>query len=61
MPDGIPVAGWILEEFKYDSKKGNINKAFKYKNLTLSQLGIPKQDVVYLRGNGKEYYIEITK
>jgi adenylyltransferase/sulfurtransferase len=39
----------------------NINKDFKYKNLTLSQLGIPKQDVVYLRGNGEEYYIEITK
>ena len=39
----------------------NINKDFKYKNLTLSQLGIPSQDVVYLRGDGEEYYIEITK
>lgn len=45
----------------YQQAIRNINKDFKYKNLTLSQLGIPKQDVVYLRGNGKEYYIEITK
>lgn len=45
----------------YQQAIRNINKDFKYKNLTLSQLGIPKQDVVYLRGNGEEYYIEITK
>ena len=29
MPEGIPVAGWILEEFKYDSKKGNISNFYR--------------------------------
>jgi hypothetical protein len=36
----------------------NINEDFKYKNLTLKQLGIPEQDVIYVRGN-KEGYIEL--
>ena len=35
-----------------------INEDFKYKNLTLKQLGIPEQDVIYVRGN-KEGYIEL--
>lgn len=36
----------------------NINADFKYKSLTLWQLGIPEQDVIYVRGN-KEGYIEL--
>ena len=36
----------------------NINAEFKHKGLTLKQLGIPEQDVIYVRGN-KEGYIEL--
>ena len=36
----------------------NINAEFKHKGLTLKQLGIPDQDVIYVRGK-KEGYIEL--
>ena len=29
IPEGIPVAGWILEEFKYDIEKGNIRNFYR--------------------------------
>jgi hypothetical protein len=36
----------------------NIDSDFKYKNLTLKQLGIPEQEVLHVRGE-KEFYIEL--
>ena len=36
-----------------------INEDFKYKNLTLKQLGIPEQDVLHVKTNIEEYYIEL--
>ena len=35
-----------------------INEDFKYKNLTLKQLGIPEQDVLYVRGE-REFYVQL--
>ena len=37
----------------------NINADFKYKSLTLTQLGIPEQDVLHVKASDGEYYIEI--
>ena len=37
----------------------NINTDFKFQHLTLKQLGIPDQDVVYVRTSDAEYYIEL--
>ncbi len=36
----------------------NINADFKYKNLTLKQLGIPEQDVLHVRDE-REFYVEL--
>ena len=36
-----------------------IKEDFKYKNLTLKQLGIPEQDVLHVKTNIEEYYIEL--
>ena len=36
-----------------------INEECNYKNLTLKQLGIPEQDVLHVRGEKQEYYIEL--
>ena len=32
---------------------------FKYKDLTLKQLGIPEQDVLHVKASDGEYYIEL--
>lgn len=37
----------------------NINEDFKYKSLTLWQLGLPDQDVLHIKTRGGEYYIEL--
>ena len=37
----------------------NIGKDFKYKHLGLNQLGIPNQDVLHVKTNIEEYYIEL--
>jgi hypothetical protein len=37
----------------------NINANFKFQHLTLKQLGIPDQDVLYVKTNIEEYYIEL--
>ena len=39
----------------------NINTDFKFQHLTLKQLGIPDQDVVYVRTSDAEYYIELVR
>lgn len=48
---GIPMGQF------YQHTICNINNESQYKGLTLQQLGIPEQDVIYIRGNEKEYYI----
>lgn len=37
----------------------NINDDFKHQGLTLKQLGIPDQDVLHVKTNIEEYYIEL--
>ena len=37
----------------------NINADFKHQGLTLKQLGIPEQDVLHVKTNIEEYYIEL--
>jgi hypothetical protein len=37
----------------------NINEEFKHQGLTLKQLGIPNQDVLHVKTNIEEYYIEL--
>ena len=37
----------------------NINADFKYKSLTFQHLGIPNQDVLHVKTNIEEYYIEL--
>ena len=48
---GIPMGQFYQHTIR------NINNDSQYKGLTLKQLGIPEQDVIYIRGNEKEYYI----
>lgn len=48
---GIPMGQF------YQHTICNINNESQYIGLTLKQLGIPEQDVIYIRGNEKEYYI----
>ena len=36
-----------------------VNSDFKYKDLTLKQLGIPEQDVIYAKVEDEEFYIEL--
>ena len=48
---GIPMGQFYQHTIR------NINNESQYKGLTLKQLGIPEQDVIYIRGNEKEYYI----
>ena len=37
----------------------NINSDFKYKDLTLSQLGVPEMEVLYVRTQNEERYVEL--
>ena len=37
----------------------NINSDFKYKDLTLSQLGVPEMEVLYVRTQNEEKYVEL--
>ena len=37
----------------------SINSDFKYKSLTLWQLGVPDQDVLHVKSSDAEYYIEL--
>jgi hypothetical protein len=37
----------------------SINADFKFQHLTLKQLGIPDQDVLHVKTNIEEYYIEL--
>jgi hypothetical protein len=43
----------------YQHSIRNIGEDFKYKHLALNQLGIPNQDVIYVRADESEYYIEL--
>ena len=48
---GIPMGQFYQHTIR------NINNDSQYKGLTLKQLGIPEQDVIYIREDEKEYYI----
>ena len=48
---GIPMGQFYQHTIR------NINNESQYKGLTLKQLGIPEQDVIYIREDEKEYYI----
>lgn len=56
MENNKELSGIPMGQF-YQHTIRNINNDSQYKGLTLKQLGIPEQDVIYIRGNEKEYYI----
>ena len=56
MENNKEMSGIPMGQF-YQHTIRNINNESQYKGLTLKQLGIPEQDVIYIRGNEKEYYI----
>lgn len=56
MENNKELSGIPMGQF-YQHTIRNINNDSQYKGLTLKQLGIPEQDVIYIRGNKKEYYI----
>jgi hypothetical protein len=39
----------------------SIKEDFKYKSLTLWQLGVPDQDVLHIKTQGGEYYVELVQ
>ena len=43
----------------YQHPISSINEDFKYKSLTLWQLGVPDQDVLHVKSSDAEYYIEL--
>ncbi len=43
----------------YQNTIRHINSNFKYKYLTLKQIGIPNQDILHIRDGEGEYYIEL--
>ena len=57
MENNKELSGIPMGQF-YQHTIRNINNDSQYKGLTLKQLGIPEQDVIYIRGN-KEVYIEL--
>ena len=56
MENNKELSGIPMGQF-YQHTIRNINNDSQYKGLTLKQLGIPEQDVIYIRVNEKEYYI----
>ncbi|NQU85085.1 MAG: ThiF family adenylyltransferase [Mariniphaga sp.] len=54
-----------LEEtaYKLPSPEGGyyfIDESFKWKNLTLEQVGVPDFDILHIETKSKDYYIELT-
>ena len=56
MENNKELSGIPMGQF-YQHTIRNINNDSQYKGLTLKQLGIPEQDVIYIREDEKEYYI----
>ena len=50
---GIPFSGLYQHEFR------EIDGSFPYPGLTLSQLGIPDRDVLYVTADAKDCYMQI--
>lgn len=50
---GIPFSGLYQHEYR------EIDSGFPYSRLTLSQIGIPSRDVLYVTADSKDCYIEI--
>ena len=49
--------------YKLPSPEGGydyISSDFKWKNLTLEKIGIPKFDIIHIETNKKDYFIELT-
>lgn len=49
--------------YKLPSPEGGyymIDQDFKWKHLTLEQIGIPKFDILHIESQSKDYYIELT-
>lgn len=51
---GMPLSALYQHEFR------EIDMDFPYMSLTLGQLGIPSQDVLYVTAGQKEYYLEMA-
>ena len=50
---GIPMSGLYQQEYR------EIDATFPYPELALSQLGIPKREVLFVTADAHDYYIEI--
>ena len=52
---GIPYIGLYQHEYR------NVDAAFPYQSLTLGQLGIPDQDVLYVSASTGDHYMEMAE
>ena len=52
------VKGERSEDY-YVNEYHELDAAFPYPDLTLAQLGIPPQDILFVHTEGKDYYVEI--
>ena len=52
---GLPLSGLYQQEYR------EIDDSFPYPGLTLAQLGIPEQDVLYVSTETEDYYLELAK
>lgn len=44
----------------YQHEYHHINADFPYPDLTLSQLGIPQEDIVHIVADGIDHYLELS-
>ena len=51
---GIPLSGMYQHEYR------EIDESFPYQTCTLSQLGVPAQDVLHVMADGQDYYLEMV-
>ena len=51
---GIPFSGLYQHEYR------EVDNSFPYPSLTLGQLGIPAQEVLYVTAETGDYYLEMA-
>jgi adenylyltransferase/sulfurtransferase len=52
---GIPLSGFYQHEYRH------IDRSFPYKELTLSELGLPPYDVLHVSTGIDDYYFEMEE
>ena len=51
---GLPAHALYQHEYR------QVDNGFPYPEQTLSQLGIPQEDIVHLVADGRDYYLELN-